>query len=71
MRFMVVKMKKIAYKERLMRGDFELIKYQLQGILNKLVTKKGKEYYIILLDNIDENLYQINYEIDKIERGDK
>ena len=71
MRFMVVKMKKIAYKERLMRQDFEMIKNQLQCILTSLITDKATEYYIKLLDNLDEEIYQINYEIDKIERGDE
>ena len=71
MRFMVVKMKKMAYKERLMRQDFERMKNQLQGILSSLNTTKATEYYIRLLDNLDEELYQINYEIDKIERGEE
>ena len=64
-------MRKIAYKERLMRQDFESIKNQLQGILTSLITDKATEYYIRLLDNLDEKLYQINYEIDKIERVDE
>ena len=71
MRFMVVKMKKIAYKERLMRQDFERMKNRLQGILTSLNTTKATEYYIKLLYNLDEEIYQINYEIDKIERGDE